>query len=651
MYTFKAETILHMSEKEIWGIPYGKINVEFCDRTVEVKGRAIIISHYYWRLFREFPGAPLESKFAILGDFISSTHLNIGETIFWHVYNNVKNKYDGIIWDMSRVFYEITNSVHNITCTKLTEYITTASLHDIIEILYDPEIVESKKEYRERVKACDYRERDTVAAIADAYNVVKKVLYTDPTHLISNGIKKLCMAKIVNQGQIFQLIGPRGYVQDIDGRVFKYPIDVGYAEGMKTLYEISIESRSAAKALFMTEEPLEESEYFNREMQLLCSSVHSIEGESCTGYSTVPFLVTKDRLFLLKGKYHMVDGKAELIWDTIDHLIGKTIQLRSMTGCGNLNTQTVCKCCVGWAANIIQPMTNLGYSISTILCAIISQIMLSTKHHEASAGSQSLELSDKHSRWIRSIDDELGYVLLQKNVTKKRPVFRIATQFVKNLNNILSVDISELSPQRVTSITEFGIAEGDAEGNIVGFMEDLKTVISGQGIYLSIEVLNYLKKNGWKSTSKYIEFQLNDWNPNDPIFYTPRLGDNIYLFLQEIKAFIMPTRDSEVSIVRFNTRGGALNAFIDLLEKRLKFNIIQAEIFVRACMTIDGNNNNYFLPHPNDNFVMMSAKDCLYNRSLTTLLAYETQAAAIADTDWYLPIPRTTHMLDPILTY
>ena len=647
---YKATDLLNLTEDQIWMIQEGMHQLEVSDGVIEVSDRKIIFSHYYWRLFREFPGCAIAKRHVLTGKFESNVHQNFGALIFWDCFNNLIHRTPTIQWEMSRVFYEITNAIYNATCIRLSSYVTTASLHDIIEILHEEKIQAAKAEYRKVVEEVKYSEKPTEKAIYNVHKVTRGVLYGKGGELMHNGIKKMCIANIVSAGQMVQLIGPRGYVHDINGKVFKFPIDTGYAEGLKTLYDSAIESRSAARALFMQTDPLKKSEYFNREMQLLCSVIHSIKGESCTGYTTVPLLVSEGDLQLFKGKYHMVDGKPELIWDSIDDLVGKVIHMRTITGCGNKDTQTICKTCLGWTANVIQPETNVGYALVTILCAIISQLMLSTKHYEASQGSKSLEMTDRISKWLRMCKTDSSRLMLQKNIVRKNPIIRLDIRYVKQLNNILSVDVDELPASKITNCKTIELVEGDANGQPMGPLDEIKTTISGQGIFLSTEVLTYLKKNSWVSTPKYIEFQLKNWNPDEPIFGTPRIGDNIMLFLEEVKTFIMPTKKSETSIMTYSSRGKALSEFISLLRKRLNFNIVQVEIFVRACMTVDGNNKNYNLPHSQDSFHFMSAKHCLYNRSLTTLLAYETQAAAIIDPDWYRSMPRVTHMLDNVIT-
>lgn len=645
-----ALDLLRTSERDVWLMPEGIYTVIFADGTVSVNKRNIVFSHFYWRLFREFPGAEIKMCHLFQGTFTKKVPSRLGAKVFMDAFTYATNKYENMIWDMSKVFYQINNTIYNFTCTKITEYVTTASLYDFHEVLTHPKIKMAKEEYLAYRASPNQTEKGLEAAIKKVHSVTEQLLYVNDNDIPHNGIKKMCIAEAVRKGQMMQLIGPRGLVHDIDGRVFKHPIDVGYAEGLHNLYDSAIESRSASRALFMTESPLRNSEYFNREMQLLCSVIHSVVNESCNNYVTVPWLVTEDDEQLLRGKYYMENGVAKLIWtDNFNELVGKWIEYRSLTGCGNEDTQTICKTCLGWSSVIMQPGTNVGYSLVTILCAIISQLMLSTKHFEGSAGSQKLDINEKMFKWIRKSKVDEERIMLQKVMCKKNPIIRIDLEYVKQLNNILSVDVNEIHPSKISNIKEFYIVEGDANGYQLGPFDEIKTVISGQGIHLSTDVLKYIKTHGWASNTKYIEFQLKNWDSELPIFITPRLGDNIYLFLQEVKSFVMPSKTTEINITNYTSRGAAIGAFVDLLSKRLSFNITQVEIFVKACMVRDKLNRDFNLPHPREEFSFMHAKQCLYNRSLTTLLAYEIQAAAIIDPEWYMNNSRVTHMLDQVL--
>lgn len=644
-----ADINTQFTEETIWSLPEGEHEVEFIDGIISMTNRQIILSFYYWELFRLYPGANYLKELAITGKYTSKTHSRLTNKIFWYVYNNAINKYKNLVWDMSESIYLITNKIYNMTCTNLSPYVTTACLHDLLEVVNDPAILEAKDKY---IKIIDRGELDTDVigtAISEVHDVVSGILYNDDNNLKNNGIKKLCNADVLSKGQVLQLVGPRGYLHDIDGEVFQHPINVGYIEGLRTLVDSAIESRSAARAIYANTAPLKNSEYFNREMQLLSSSLNSVQGECCKGFVTIPYLVEKGDLPLLKGKYFMDEDIPTMIWDSIDDLIGKYINIRTVTGCGNKNTQSVCKTCLGWSHLIIPPGTNLGYALSTGLCAIITQLILSTKHYEVSSAAKELELPKNSSRFLRLNRQSKGKIFLTKAMANRNPIIRLDLKSSGELNNILSVDIDELPPSRITNCLEIGIVDTDNNGIPVGPMENIKLEVSGSGSHLTTEILHYLKEHRWTSHNKYIEFRLKDWDYTVPVFSAPNKGDNVQLFLKEVKMFIIPQKKSEIKITDFKTRGAATSEFIQLLRKRIPINMIQAEIFIRACMCTDPDAGDYTLPHSKSDFKFVSVKQALLNRSLTGLLSYQEQSRVMFNPHWFMDYDRTDHMLDPII--
>lgn len=643
-----------VSEDDIWNIPKTNHQVTFDDGTVTMSWQKVIYSHYYWRLHREFPGAPIVQAHALIGDYSHSVHLNLGSRLFWDVKEGCNSRDPNLVWAMSKVWCEITNSIYNMACTRLSTYATTACIYDIVEVLEDPEVAKAKREYMERVPGSNYTlpESEIKSGIDNVHSIVKDTLYgKGGKHLSHNGLRKLCKAGIINPGQMLQLIGPRGFLHDIDGNIFKYPIDVGYSEGLFSLYDSAIESRSAARALFMNTNPLRASEYFNRRMQLLCSVVHSVVGKSCSGWRTIPTMVGDDDDMLLKGKNYMEGKKVITITGSTKHLAGKVIQLRSMIGCNNEDSQTVCETCLGWTHNIIQPRTNVGYALSTASCAKLSQLMLSTKHYEASAASKYLKLGGSSNRWFRQDPKDKSRLHIRKEQLKRRPLIRIDSRCTKHLNQINEVDVEELAASRITECNQIGIVTVDSNGEVNGPFDVVKMELGGAGAYLTTEALRFIKSKGWTSGSGYIEFSLEGWNDKDALFCTPRRGDNIHLFLKEIESFITPSNKSERGIKQFSTGGGALAEFVSLMRKRLDINIVLAEIFIRACMAQGSDTRNYLLPRANDEFRFVPATECLYNRSLAVMLAFEYQQRSILDPNWFEARPRVTHMLDNILEH
>lgn len=93
-----------------------------------------------------------------------------------------------------------------------------------------------------------------------------------------------------------------------------------------------------------------------------------IQTESCQGYTTMPFPVRQGDEFLVVGKYYM-DGDAtiHITDENVHDLVGQEINLRTMCGCGLLQSspKRVCAICVG---------TDTGHdeNIKTALADILS---------------------------------------------------------------------------------------------------------------------------------------------------------------------------------------------------------------------------------------------------------------------------------------
>jgi len=658
MQVLQAHDLVYNSTKEqLWNLPEETYSVIFDDGEIKLTNRQIYRSSFYWRLYKEFPGAPLLKKGCVNGKFTSSTHTAIGSLLIFHIYyNNTVGNCN--IWTLAKIFYEITNSIYNDTCRNLSEYVTSTCIYDFIEILNEPSILAAKEKYKEICIETKYAENAVAMGIKQAHDAVSKVLYTDPDHLKYNGIKQLTMAGLVNKGQVIQLIGPRGYVHDIDSTVFPYPIDVGYAEGFTSLYDSAVESRSASRASIMNTDPLEQSEYFNREVQLACSiimDIVNIEG-GCDNYVTVPYVVEADDEELLRGKFHMVDNEPVMIWGNITPLVGKKIELRSITGCGCKDVQTVCTICLGWEALIIPPDTNLGYALSTPLTQKISQTIMSTKHFEGSSISKPIELNAISSKWVRLDPKNTDKLFLSDYALKGRLLLRIDAEYVKQLNQILHIDISELSVDRLSRIPQLGFTHTDKEGNVSGVFDTIHLEVSGTGVHLSSHMLNYLKTNGWDSGKGYIDIKLNNWNPSHPVFITPKKGDNIMIFFNDVRAFIKPRKKVRSKITDFKTRAGAIYELINILRTRLnkengqEFNIVQVEIIVRAMMMVDYKERKYELPNSTQDFQFVTIQQSLFTRNLASMLAYQEQFTNILSTHWVTSESKTRGLLDPILS-
>ena len=636
MKTVAAETLVYnCSQIDIWDLPDDFYNVIFSDKECVMHKHQLIGSWYYWQLYSFFPEMPIHSKSAVTEFFTSSTHGRILGFIHWDIYNRFMLTHDISVWEISGLVCEVSNRIFNMTCVEIVEYMALGSIHDIVEILNYPAIVEAKRKYKETVEGCNYNEFITSTAIAELDKVVTDILYRHPEILPHNAIKRLATTGLVNKNQLFQLIALRGYVKDINDDVFPYPMSTAYSEGSQDLYEITCESRDASNAKLMQTAPLQLSEYFNRKNQL-CTCIittclqklpfRPLEEGGCTGYITSPFPVCEDDCISLKGKFHMVDGKPELLWDNVSDYIGQVIQLRSISGCGSPNPQHICHICVGWSSLIMIPKINYGYKVASESGKIMTSRILSTKHLTKSTISSVISLDQTANKWLVTKSNVPASIFLREELGKATLRFKINSLFVKLLNQIQHISISELSPAAITRIPRFQLARVDEEGQLIGGFDLIKLEISGVGVSMSSDLLSYLKQHSYVVHKNYIEFDLSKWNCKLPLFITPNKGENVMTFFNEIKDFLEGRAISDQArISKCRTRASALNEFVTIMKNGMGgdggYNITHLEIIIKGLMVVDNEDvSDYGMPMPGDEIRFESIKRVIANRSLGSML-------------------------------
>jgi hypothetical protein len=206
--------------------------------------------------------------------------------------------------------------------------VTTLDITDFVEVNDNPQIVQA-----EAVAA------HTQEGIDGLYSVIKNVLNKDPA-LNNNQLAKAVRSKLVKVDQTLQCIGPRGFLTDIDSYIYRKPIMQGYFKGIRTLEDSMKESRSAAKALAFSVDPLKKAEYFSRRQQLICQNVKHLYRGDCgskhylvwqvRGEEKIEGVVTRaSDLNTIFGKYYLDEDKNYfIISNAFDRIVGKGAGIR-----------------------------------------------------------------------------------------------------------------------------------------------------------------------------------------------------------------------------------------------------------------------------------------------------------------------------------
>lgn len=627
---YHVSELKEMSTDEVWALPDGGLEITFDDGQVgKFKTRTTIYSWYYWTL-AVMANAPTPITHHIgNGDYKSWLHCKFAGKVFWDNFHSSPNADEDLVWALSEELYAATNRLYNDVITKLDAYHSSMCLEDVMDIVLAPQVQELKAAY----KAGDIDEIECHQGIFD-------YILSGAEELKANEIAKHVRADLLDRRQMSQMIGPRANIADINGVRFKSPIIPGYAEGMDSLYDSAIESRTASYALYQQGSPLEISEYNARVCNLLTSVIKGINHGDCGTTKTMTWLVGPEDLNFLSGKYMVAEDGLRMITPDDNHLIGKDIELRTMFGCKNKDPSHVCSTCFGHNSWVLPPGTNLGnHSIIEALAAI-SQTILSTKHVIANAIDSYIEIQGESAKFIRrGTGDNKNRVYVAKRLKGSLDnwTIQISHGEVTNLNGILTHDVERMSTERTTSVKSLYFIKKDKHGQ-PGAIQEVATMLGGHGSPLSIEMLRFLKHKGWKNLEETIEISLEGWDIDDPIIETIARGEDIMFTVKKFIAFVNGRQKDEHfdTITDYTTPERAMLALQDILHPKVNVNFTAVEVFIRALQAKERSTGSYNIPSYGEAFRFINIRDAVTHRSLGTALGFQGQGKTILSPETYL---------------
>lgn len=652
MQRYHARELAAMPKDLLWELPDEDLIIVFDpDETgktpeVRVDQRRAIWSAYMWGFYVEFPMTPTKVEHLIpesvrLG---TDTHLTYINMVRWATYDAYAAQ--GIHLnqeELSRLALQQVNVYYNDMTERLEKYVTTLETPHIVEVLEHPDIMEANV----RVDATD-------KSIVHAHRVVERVL-KDPKELTENILCRSVRSGLVKIGQVLQCIGPRGSVTDIDSNIFPYPTQTGFALGLYRFYDSLIESRTAAKSLTFTEKPLQDTEYFNRRLQLLAGTIRDIYDGDCGTTAYLTWYVAAGDLQALAGMYWIRDdGSLGTIYNNDScrrELVGKTIKIRSPLHCNTPDSTMVCAVCYGEMQHSIPHNTNIGHVAATSLCKQASQNVLSTKHLDLSASSSGLRLTDFERRYVIQGNDPNLLYLNPRWEGMEIKMFVKGSE-AERLSDVKSAESVELLlPTHVSSLTQVSFIIKDPKKKEPIF--DTVQVSNGNRTSsLAREMLVYLRTHSWKLTSDGdVEIDLSKWDPELPLFSTPRRQENMLDYMATIEKFLKAVkRGGPVkSLKDYDDPDTALRGFYELVSSRLFVNMVHLALLVKVCQIRSSKDRDYRVPLLGNRWEVGKFDFNIFNRSAGGAMAYQNHKQQWNNAATYLTPYRPPHPLDTIL--
>lgn len=652
----QARRLLDFSTEQLWDILTGEFTLVFPDGEVKTNYKESLFSSYFWDFHRKYPETPLLTRHhvqsVLKGAAIrTNTHLKLLGTIMWDTYDT----YFRPTFDQEQEYRlrdqltielcEISNHIYNDLTLRLEEYVTSLDIVDFIEVFRHPRVTEANKTVL-----------PTEESIVATHRVIQEVL-ADRNSVPSNPISLAKRAGIVNEGQLNQILGPRGFLTDFDSNIFKRPILVGYLEGIRSMYDSLIESRSATKSLIFSKDPLQQAEYFSRKLQLMNQVVRNVHYGDCGSTQYLLWRVRPKRgkmasdLKNLRGKWYMdSDGVLKVIQGNEEHLINKTLKLRMAVNCQHPDPYGICSKCFGDLYYSVPEKTNIGQMCCTSLCQKSTQNVLSVKHYDGSSAVDALEISQDAQRYLRGTPNQLGYLLNEKlRSSYVRVQLVVPADEAVGIGDVLDVDdVTKLPISRVSEINFIQLLLTDKDGLTTDVSIEVR---NGKRLAsMTYPLLRHIREKGADLDGhKNYVIDLTDFDWSKPIlslaFKHFNMSDHSAEISTKLESRVaeMYDRDKNVSIDAF------LVDFFDLVNSKLNVNIAVIDVIVYGIMVVSASDNNYNLPKPGTERGLGVLRYLMNRRSLAATMAYQGHKDVIADPVSYLGTNRMDHPFDSIL--
>lgn len=616
---YHVQDLQAMTKDLIWALPKGGLRLTFDDgETLVVPTYSTIRSWYMWRLFSMWPGAKITKRHHLLYSSESkSTHVKLMDKVFkdvvmGHFPNFLEGEANDQIWTIARIITEVTNELYNDTLSMLGSHVTGLDLEDLLELQTDPKVVQAKKDFD-----------DGKITAEEEHNIIFGHITGEDTPYPHNNIVRDIQAGALNKLQSQQVIGSRAYHPDIDGESCEYPIIPGYGDGITSLYDRLYESRGAAISVYMTSGPLEDSEYNNRVCQQLCAVISGIEYGDCGGQFTVPWLVGETDLESLIGKvYQPAKGKYKMIKADDTHLVGQTINVRSITTCSNDDPSKPCSVCLGWNSVVTPPKANPGHMLAVKPLGDLSQTIMSFKHVIASTKNELLSIDGENNRFLAESRENPFYIHMTREMINGKFALRLKQADVKYINNIVDADdMDAVDTEMISALTYTQFVEYDKMGNIINSWE-VPVSLGGRGSPITTYFLEYMRTTGWDVIGDSIEIDIKDWDYTLPIIKTRRVGEDLMALLVDVTNFLLsPNTRAHNRAIDFNAPGPAIRALMGIFKSKFNVNFSQVEVFVRALMC--KGETSFALPKGGEPFRFDKQHRIIQSRGIGGAFAYE----------------------------
>jgi len=640
MRRISARTLLGMSTDQLWDSLYGDFILVFDDGEIQTNHRETCYSSYCWDLLREFTTHHVSK---VLNDQLlgSNTHLELLAAVIWDVSDAYEADESMTLDRLAKRAYEIVNLMYNDLSYRLEEYVVSLDITHFVDMLDHPGIIEAK-----RPLYAVPLEKVTDKMIAETYDKMGTVIRHDPS-LRNNPLAKAARAGTVKFDQLLQCVGPRGKVTDIDSNQFDLPILRSFTEGYRKFRDPLVESRSAAKSLIFSKTPLQQAEYFSRRLQLMSMNIQHLHRGDCGTPKYIQWQQVRKRdLKRLAGKYFLDEDANVLraITSKDDHLVGRTLKLRSVMCCAHPDPVGVCSTCFGTLAKSVPDFTNIGHMCCMLLTEKSSQSVLSVKHLDSSATIEAIVLGQDDKLFLKVGTDDNSYLIADRLKGVKVKMV-LAAEAIPNINDINEINnVDDLTISRFSEVQWVGI-QVEQRGHVDA--KDVLTEVGGRLASMTHELLHHIRQTGWDlNDDGNFVIDMTNWDWSKPILALPLRHFNMSDHSRDIARML----ESSVRMMQERDKtlkpNDALQQLYDLVNSKLDVNLTVLDVVLHEARIVSAERGDYSLPKPwtDEGFGVMSMS--MLHRSLSAAMAFEDHRDTIVNPISYISRNRMEHPFD-----
>lgn len=605
-------------------------NVEFDDKNIKsCFYKDLLFTYYISILYNNYSNTPILYENTLMkylenNKYNADTHIKLLEKNFKYIcaYNNLKIYSEKE--QLLKTCYHIVNLIYNNIVFNIGQYVTTIDAIDFIEVVNMPEIVEIHKELEPNPNS-----------IEQAYTKIGKFLKSiDETE---NMFIHAYKSKTVNESQANQCIGPRGFVADIDRTVYKQPILSGFIRGLNTIYEVAVESRTAAKSHTANNTQIATSEYASRRLQLLTMIVDRVVPGDCGSTNYTSFYVQPGTIENLAGIYYHDGHELKMINGDEKELEDNFINIRSIFGCQLENPHTVCSTCLGELSNNFKNNSNLGNITVMHMMEKLSQSILSTKHLTHSVKNSVINLDSSALKYFTIKDDNL---FIKNNIDTSSLSIILPSIQIPKLIDFINLTHNKIASNKIGELSNIVMMHEHSHKNI---KEKVDISYNDRKCILTYEFLQFIKSNTIQSDNRgNFIIPLSKWNKSQPIFNMPVKEDNMITFVNSLATII------ETDYKRIKDPYIKLDTLFTQATKKIKINLTVLQVIIYATTVYNRLKNDYSLSRGSMTPTVEKASNIHNLRSLSQLFAMQKQIKPIFQENGQIfnPLYREDHPMD-----